>query len=219
MSMGKLLERLIQLVPVLLGPDGPLARSMPRYEPRAGQLQMARAVSDALQQGQILLCEAGTGTGKTLAYLVPAILSGKKVIISTASRALQDQIIKKDLPLIEKHLGLQPEVSVMKGLGNYLCLRRFAELRASPTPESPGFVTALQQLETLQKHFGDRCLTPIRVNTRLKEAPSVKQTIFELAPDSHGAEDYRKLVEHVLGETRVAPGHATVGASHADAAE
>ena len=112
---------------VLLGPEGPLARGMPRYESREGQVTMALRIQDAIERGRVLLCEAGTGTGKTLAYLVPAILSGKKVIVSTASRALQDQIVHKDLPLLRQHLGLAPRVSVMNGLSNYLCLRRSAE--------------------------------------------------------------------------------------------
>ncbi|MBK8996997.1 MAG: ATP-dependent DNA helicase [Myxococcales bacterium] len=90
---------------------------------------MAAAVERALAEQRILLCEAGTGTGKTLAYLVPAILSGKKVVVSTATRALQEQIATRDLPLIEEHLGLDAQAAVMKGLGNYLCLRRFEEQR------------------------------------------------------------------------------------------
>jgi ATP-dependent DNA helicase DinG len=116
----------------LLCDSGPLARTLAGYEPRAGQLEMADAVEAALAEDRILLCEAGTGTGKTLAYLVPAILSGKKVVISTATRALQEQIAERDIPLIEKHLGLSVKARVMKGLGNYLCLRRFEEYRASP---------------------------------------------------------------------------------------
>ena len=115
----------------LLGPDGPLARAFPGYEEREGQLDMAEAVERALAGGNALLCEAGTGTGKTLAYLVPAILSGKKVVISTATKALQEQILTKDIPLIAEHLGLDPRAALGKGLGNYLCLRRFEELRQS----------------------------------------------------------------------------------------
>ena len=76
----------------LLGPDGPLARSLPAYEARPAQLEMARAVESALGSDSVLICEAGTGTGKSLAYLVPALLSGKKVIVSTATRALEEQI-------------------------------------------------------------------------------------------------------------------------------
>jgi ATP-dependent DNA helicase DinG len=115
----------------LLGPNGPLARAFPGYEERAGQLDMADAVERALAEDRTLLCEAGTGTGKTLAYLVPAILSGRKVVVSTATKALQEQILTKDLPLIAEHLGLEPSAALGKGLGNYLCLRRYNELRRS----------------------------------------------------------------------------------------
>jgi ATP-dependent DNA helicase DinG len=115
----------------LLGPSGPLARAFPGYEEREGQLAMADAVERALAQDRVLFCEAGTGTGKTLAYLVPAILSGRKVVISTATKALEEQIFTKDLPLIAEHLGLKPEAALGKGLGNYLCLRRYNELRQS----------------------------------------------------------------------------------------
>jgi ATP-dependent DNA helicase DinG len=112
----------------LLGPDGPLASRLPGYEARDGQLQMAAAVEHALRYDEILLCEAGTGTGKTLAYLVPAILSGKKVVVSTATRALQEQIVTTDIPLIERMLNLKVDYAVMKGLSNYVCRRRLGDL-------------------------------------------------------------------------------------------
>ena len=129
----------------LLGDDGPLAASLAHYESRPGQLDMAAAVERALGEQRVLLCEAGTGTGKTLAYLVPAILSGKKVVVSTATRALQEQIATRDLPLIEQHLGLDPQAAVMKGLGNYLCLRRFAEQRTQTL--DPARDAALRRIE------------------------------------------------------------------------
>src|SRR5262249_21427518 len=98
---------------------------------------MADAVERALASDRVLVCEAGTGTGQTLAYLVPAILSGKKVIVSTATRALQEQIFDKDIPLIRQTLGLQVSAALMKGLSNYLCLCRFGEYRASPEATEP----------------------------------------------------------------------------------
>lgn len=131
----------------LLGPDGPLARALGAYEPREGQLEMAAAVERALAEDRVLLCEAGTGTGKTLAYLVPAILSGRKVVISTATRALQEQIFFRDLPLIERALGLAPRAALMKGLSNYLCRRRYAEFRASPESLRPLHQKALEAVE------------------------------------------------------------------------
>ncbi len=115
----------------LLGPDGPFAAKYVHYEPRATQIEMATAVERAIQEERILLCEAGTGTGKTLAYLLPALLSGKKVIVSTATRALQEQIVGHDLPWITDALGFEPRIAVMKGLSNYICRRRLAERHQS----------------------------------------------------------------------------------------
>jgi ATP-dependent DNA helicase DinG len=134
----------------LLGSSGVLARSLPSYEARPAQLAMAERVALTLKQEQILLCEAGTGTGKTLAYLVPAILSGKKVVVSTATRALQDQIAQQDLPLIEQHLGLAVQATVLKGLGNYLCLRRYREFRNSAQAETSAFRHTLGAIENFR---------------------------------------------------------------------
>jgi ATP-dependent DNA helicase DinG len=122
----------------LLGPDGPFARALGGYEERSGQREMAAAVERTLSEDRVLLCEAGTGTGKTLAYLLPAVLSGRKVVISTATRALQEQIYFKDLPLVAQALGVNPRATLMKGLGNYLCRRRFEELRRSAAALEPG---------------------------------------------------------------------------------
>jgi ATP-dependent DNA helicase DinG len=107
-----------------LGPNGKFQSTWARYQPRSVQLEMAQAVERALENEQVLFCEAGTGTGKTLAYLIPALLSGRRVVISTATRALQDQIWNTDLPLLERVLGKRIRAALMKGLTNYLCLRR-----------------------------------------------------------------------------------------------
>jgi ATP-dependent DNA helicase DinG len=131
----------------LLGADGPLGRTLPGYELRTGQLAMCDAVDRTLRNDRILLVEAGTGTGKTLAYLVPAILSGRKIIVSTATRALQDQIFFKDLPLIERALGLRVHSALMKGLSNYLCRRRYGEFRASADSTSPASARSLEMIE------------------------------------------------------------------------
>ena len=117
-------------IDAILGPDSPLARRLPGYEQRDGQLAMARAVHHALLNDGHLFVEAGTGTGKTLAYLVPAILSGRKVVVSTATKALQEQIFTKDLPLVREVLaehGIQFKAALMKGLSNYVCKRRINE--------------------------------------------------------------------------------------------
>ena len=111
---------------------GPLARAVPEFEPRPGQRAMAAAVADAIEQGHVLLAEAGTGTGKTLAYLVPAILSGRRVLVSTGTKTLQEQIFSKDLPLLQASLGVPFKATYMKGRGNYLCLHRLDQFRDNP---------------------------------------------------------------------------------------
>lgn len=115
-----------------LGMDGVLARELPGYEPRPAQLEMAQAVERALARDTTLLVEAGTGTGKTLAYLVPALASGKRVVIATGTKTLQDQIVQRDLPLLQQHWPEPIAAACMKGLSNYLCLRRYEEFRRSP---------------------------------------------------------------------------------------
>ncbi|MBE0617409.1 MAG: ATP-dependent DNA helicase, partial [Proteobacteria bacterium] len=112
--------------------DGPLSRCLNGYEPRSGQVDMAREVYRTLRQGGVLLAEAGTGTGKTLAYLVPALLAGKKVVVSTATKTLQAQILNNDVPLLAAALGRPVSVALLKGRQNYLCLRRFEGFRAQP---------------------------------------------------------------------------------------
>jgi ATP-dependent DNA helicase DinG len=118
---------------------------------------MAEAVERAILEDRIVLCEAGTGTGKTLAYLLPALLSGKKVVVSTATRALQEQIFFKDVPLVARAFGLEPRVALMKGVSNYLCRRRFEEFRRSPESARPGFARSLGVVESWvrETHSGD----------------------------------------------------------------
>lgn len=107
-------------------PGGPLARVLPGYEERPTQRRLSESVADVLEHGGLLLAEAGTGTGKTLAYLLPAAAAEKRVVISTGTRNLQDQLVQKDLPLLAQALGRELRVAVMKGRGNYLCLLRFS---------------------------------------------------------------------------------------------
>ncbi|MDD1648868.1 MAG: ATP-dependent DNA helicase [Methylococcaceae bacterium] len=105
-------------------PDGRLARELRGYRPRQAQMEMAVATARAIEEGGCLVAEAGTGTGKTLAYLVPAILSGKKVIVSTATKTLQDQLFRKDLPVVRRALERPVRTALLKGRSNYLCLYR-----------------------------------------------------------------------------------------------
>jgi ATP-dependent DNA helicase DinG len=121
----------------LLGPDGPLASVVPGFESRREQQEMADWVGEALAERSVLAVEAGTGTGKTFAYLVPALLSGRHVIVSTGTRTLQDQLYHRDLPMLAKALGRPVRVALLKGRSNYLCRHRL-EL-ADQALALPGF--------------------------------------------------------------------------------
>ncbi|HSD91192.1 MAG TPA: ATP-dependent DNA helicase [Kofleriaceae bacterium] len=111
----------------LLAPGGGLERAIPYYEDRVEQRTMSAAVARALEEQRPLIVEAGTGTGKTLAYLVPALESGKRVVVSTGTRALQDQIARHDIPLLRTILARPFNAVVLKGVANYVCRRRLAE--------------------------------------------------------------------------------------------
>jgi len=111
-------------VAALLGADGPFARELPNFAPRAVQQAMATAVAQAIAGRETLIAEAGTGTGKTYAYLVPALLSGERVIVSTGTKALQDQLYFRDLPKVVSVLGVRLKTALLKGRANYLCLYR-----------------------------------------------------------------------------------------------
>lgn len=113
----------------VLGKDGLLSQKIKSFKARDGQLCMAKGVAAALKKGELLVAEAGTGTGKTYAYLIPALLSNKTVVISTASKALQDQLLHKDLPSLYRYFGWIPDYMVLKGFSNYLCKKRFHDFR------------------------------------------------------------------------------------------
>ncbi len=115
----------------ILAPGGGLARAIPYYEDRAEQRTMSAAVARALEDERPLIVEAGTGTGKTLAYLIPALQSGKRVVVSTGTRALQDQIARHDVPLLRSILAKPFSAVVLKGIGNYVCKRKLADAVAS----------------------------------------------------------------------------------------
>ena len=117
-------------VEAAFGRTGPLAAAFDGYEPRPGQQQLAGEVARTFASGGTLVAEAGTGTGKTLAYLVPAVLAGKRVLISTGTRTLQDQVFYKDLPALSRALGREIRAAYMKGRTNYLCRHRFGAVRA-----------------------------------------------------------------------------------------
>ncbi len=105
----------------VFSPEGPLATGIPGYRLRAQQREMAERIAEAIAANRVLVAEAGTGTGKTFAYLVPALLSGGKVIVSTGTKNLQDQLFSKDIPTVRKALGAPVKVALLKGRANYVC--------------------------------------------------------------------------------------------------
>jgi len=137
--------------------DGALARTLLGFEPRQSQLEMAKAVAGVFERGGTLLAEAGTGTGKTLAYLAPAILSGERTLISTGTKNLQEQIYFKDIPALREALGVSFTATYMKGRANYLCLHRLDQLTdASSGPALHDvFLPTIRQWST-RTESGDR---------------------------------------------------------------
>jgi len=130
-----------------LSSDGVLAGEVPDFAARPQQQDMAVAVERALAHGEVLIVEAGTGTGKTFAYLVPALLSGRKVIISTGTRHLQDQLFHRDLPTVRSALAVPVNAALLKGRSNYLCHHRL------DTTRTEGRLTSRQQLGQLENIF------------------------------------------------------------------
>src|ERR1051325_4527493 len=119
----------------VFGPGGLIAQHHPNYEYRPGQIEMAEAVSDTLVNGGIALIEAGTGTGKTLAYLIPALASGRRVIVTTATKNLQEQLYKKDIPFLQEIIPRKFKTVCMKGRSNYVCLHRLKKADELPILE------------------------------------------------------------------------------------
>lgn len=114
----------------VFAPGGPLSSELPGFEARAGQVQMAQLVERGMLEGLHTIVEAGTGVGKSLAYLVPAIRSGKKIVLSTGTIALQEQLVRKDIPLVERALGMPVRVTLLKGRSHYLCKQKYERNRA-----------------------------------------------------------------------------------------
>jgi ATP-dependent DNA helicase DinG len=142
----------------LLGADGPFAREVPNFATRETQQRMADAVADAIGSGESLVVEAGTGTGKTFAYLVPALLSGKRVVVSTGTRNLQDQLFHRDLPRVRSVLGAKCDAALLKGRANYLCLYRLQQTVESGQFKSRAQAHDLQAIRTwgARTRAGDR---------------------------------------------------------------
>jgi ATP-dependent DNA helicase DinG len=128
-------------------PHGVLSRAADAFRPRAGQTEMAAAVARTIEEGGALVVEAGTGVGKTFSYLVPALLSGERVLLSTATKTLQDQLFGRDLPRLVEALGLPVRVALLKGRGSYLCSHRLELARRDATLPDRASVRTLAKVE------------------------------------------------------------------------
>src|SRR5213596_883193 len=128
-------------------PDGVLSRAAEQFRPRAGQTDMALAVARTIAQGGALVVEAGTGVGKTFSYLVPALLSGERVLLSTATKTLQDQLYGRDLPRLVEALGLPVRTALLKGRASYLCLHRMEIARRDTSLVDRAAMRSLAKIE------------------------------------------------------------------------
>jgi ATP-dependent DNA helicase DinG len=150
-----------------------LARTLADFEPRASQVDMAGAVAHVFETGGVLLAEAGTGTGKTLAYLVPAILSGQRVLVSTGTKNLQEQIFFKDIPFLRDALGVSFSAAYMKGRANYLCLHRLDQaLGEAQSPVDRAARPSRRRQSALPRRLSDRA------GSRAADAGSFADSVF-----------------------------------------
>jgi ATP-dependent DNA helicase DinG len=143
-SDGAALQHLVREA---FAPEGVLARAADQFQPREGQTEMALAVARVIEEGGVLVVEAGTGVGKTFSYLVPALLSGERVLLSTATKTLQDQLFGRDLPRLVQALGLPVRTALLKGRGSYLCLHRLELARRDAALPDRSAVRALAKIE------------------------------------------------------------------------
>lgn len=142
------MTQLLDAVANVFSADGALSLAEPAFLPRSGQTRMALAVAQAIEEGDVLVVEAGTGVGKTYAYLVPALLSGQRVLVSTATKALQDQLFARDLPRLVHGLGLPLRMARLKGRASYLCIERLNRVRQGRTaPQDPQVLRTVADVE------------------------------------------------------------------------
>ena len=143
-------------------PHGPLATGVALFKQRLGQTRMALEVARTMEQGGALVVEAGTGVGKTFANLVPALLSGQRVLLSTATKALQDQLFRRDIPHLLKILGLPVRVALLKGRSSYLCLQRMESARQEPRAADLNAIRDLARIQTWAPTTGSGDLAELR---------------------------------------------------------
>lgn len=152
-------------IELAFGPTGILAKHLKMYEPRSEQIRMALSVADAFNNDKVAVVEAGTGTGKSLAYLVPAILwavrNGERVVVSTNTINLQEQLIKKDIPLLQRQSSIPFNVCLVKGRGNYLCIRKLEAGQAEPSLFPDGAAEELNAIAAWGETTRSGCLSDL----------------------------------------------------------
>ena len=190
---------------------GPLARADARYVPREVQLRMACAVADAIDDRVPLVAEAGTGVGKTFAYLVPTLLSGGRALVSTATKSLQDQLFLRDLPRLRDALQLPLTVALLKGRGSYLCLHRMQQARQLPTLPDRWAARTLAKVEQWSQRTGSGDLAEL---VGLDERSSVIPLVTSSRENCLGAECPAFRQCHVLKARRDAMAADLVVVNH-----
>src|SRR6202046_3533264 len=142
----------------IFGPGGMLEKRHSGYEFRASQLAMAKIADEAFAKHQHVVIEAGTGTGKTLAYLIPAIRSGRRVVVSTATKSLQEQLFEKDVPFLQKHFAPNLKAALMKGRANFLCRQKVHQMEGQPVLKGMDEIDWFSQIRDWEKltETGDR---------------------------------------------------------------
>ena len=166
---------------------GILAQALPGYEERPAQVTMAQRVADALETGDHLVLEAPTGVGKSIAYLIPIIRSGRVALISTANKALQEQLFYKDIPFVQQHVA-PFEAALVKGMGNYLCLDRFTEEESfQQLTHDLTFSAMVEQMGDFDQWNGDLDLLalPLRAELRGRVAADSDQCAWRNCPHFH----------------------------------
>lgn len=177
------MSRLVSDTAGALSSGGALARALDAFHPRSSQQELAAAIANAVEQGDVLLAEAGTGTGKTYAYLVPVLLSGKRTILSTGTRALQDQLFHRDLPRVQQALGVRRRTALLKGRANYLCRYRLEQALTSPQP--PEVLSVLSRLAGWGTRTGDGDLSGF---TALGEASPLLRQVTSTVDNCLGSD-------------------------------
>ncbi|MEH6503456.1 MAG: ATP-dependent DNA helicase [Cycloclasticus sp.] len=169
----------------IFGSNGELVKVIKGFQPREGQLSMAQAIEQAIERQTHLVAEAGTGTGKTFAYLVPAILSGKKTIISTGTRNLQDQIFEKDFPLVRDALKVPVQAAMLKGRSNYLCLYRLDQAQVQTSGFDKELEAELREIQRWSNQTSDGDIVEV---SSVAEDSAVWQQVTSTADNCLGQE-------------------------------